>query len=112
MENHKGVLICCTNLLGNLDNASLRRFHWKVEFRPLTGEGKITLCRKYFPGSLSPARKDRLGRISGLTPGDFKAVWQRHRFAGPDSLHPDKVITELEREAGFKSGLISRKMGF
>ena len=26
MENYKGILICCTNLLDNLDNAVLRRF--------------------------------------------------------------------------------------
>ncbi|MFC1582965.1 AAA family ATPase [Planctomycetota bacterium] len=112
MENHKGVLVCCTNLLANLDKASLRRFQWKVEFRPLTYEGKITLYRKYFPGNLSPARKARLRRISGLTPGDFKAVWHRHRFADRMTLNPDTLIGELEREAEYKTGLIAERIGF
>jgi SpoVK/Ycf46/Vps4 family AAA+-type ATPase len=41
MENHKGILICCTNLLEHLDQAVLRRFVWKIHFQPLTADGKL-----------------------------------------------------------------------
>jgi hypothetical protein len=39
MENYRGVLVCCTNLLGNLDRAALRRFSWKLKFRYINGGG-------------------------------------------------------------------------
>jgi SpoVK/Ycf46/Vps4 family AAA+-type ATPase len=51
MEAYSGVLICCTNLLKNLDSAVLRRFTFKVAFRPLTEEGHIALFKRYFPSA-------------------------------------------------------------
>ncbi|MDF7800025.1 AAA family ATPase [Pontiellaceae bacterium B1224] len=48
MENFKGILICCTNLLEHLDEAAMRRFAFKVKFLPLTNDGKVLLYRKYF----------------------------------------------------------------
>ena len=49
MEAYSGVLVCCTNLLKNLDSAVLRRFAFKVAFQPLTEEGRLVLFERYFP---------------------------------------------------------------
>jgi transitional endoplasmic reticulum ATPase len=52
MEAYSGVLVCCTNLLKNLDSAVLRRFAFKVAFQPLTEEGRLVLFERYFPSVL------------------------------------------------------------
>ena len=70
MEAYSGVLICCTNLLSNLDHAVLRRFVFKVAFKPLTLEGRIALFRRYFPeAELTPQTAYQLARLDVLTPG-------------------------------------------
>ncbi len=35
MENFSGIIICITNHLEYMDTAVMRRFSWKVEFKPL-----------------------------------------------------------------------------
>ena len=46
MEKFKGILICTTNRLRDLDQATIHRFNHKVEFQYLTWEGNITFYRK------------------------------------------------------------------
>ena len=36
LEKFDGIFIATTNLMDNLDKASLRRFNIKMEFKPLT----------------------------------------------------------------------------
>ena len=36
MERFKGIFICTTNLLERLDQAALRRFTFKIQFKPLS----------------------------------------------------------------------------
>ena len=75
MEAYSGVLVCCTNLLKNLDSAVLRRFTFKVAFHSLTDDGRIALFERYFPSvSLTGEARARLAALTILTPGDFKAV--------------------------------------
>ena len=38
MERFAGVFICTTNLFDELDEAALRRFTFKIRFKPLTPE--------------------------------------------------------------------------
>jgi len=115
MENHIGILICCTNLLPNLDKAVMRRFTWKIEFKPLTPEAKIILYTKYFNydnKSLSDNQILRIKNISNLTPGDIKAVWQRYRFANDMTLTHEKIIGELETEVAYKKDKEMKTIGF
>ena len=105
MENYKGILICCTNLLDHLDSAVLRRFAWKIQFQPLTDEGKIRVCSKFFPElALDETAKQRLTAIAGLTPGQIKAVWQKHRFIPASQIQPGLIIAALENEARYEKG--------
>jgi SpoVK/Ycf46/Vps4 family AAA+-type ATPase len=101
MEAYSGVLVCCTNLLKNLDSAVLRRFAFKVAFQPLTEEGRIALFERYFPSiSLTGEALARLAALTILTPGDFKAVLSRIRFI--TGLGADSLVDELEAECSYK----------
>ncbi|MDP3028616.1 MAG: AAA family ATPase [Deltaproteobacteria bacterium] len=115
MENHHGILICCTNLLYNLDKAAMRRFQWKVEFKPLTREGKVSLYQKYFGparGKLTPKQRDRITDINNLTPGDIKAVWQRYRFSSEKDISHDDIIGAIEKEVEYRGECPKPKIGF
>lgn len=109
MEAYSGVLICATNLLGSLDPAALRRFAFKVGFKPLSEEGRLTLFKRYFPEvELTIEAAERLARLDSITPGDFKAVKTRAHF----SLHMDAdgVVEALDQECRYRTK--SRPIGF
>ena len=106
MENHGGILICCTNLLHSLDRAAMRRFAWKIQFMPLTREGRLGMYYRYFdlPAPLDADAELRLAGISGLVPGDIRAVWQKFRFSTPAEMTHDMVISWLEDEVRYREG--------
>ena len=113
MENFSGILICCTNLLENLDEAAMRRFAFKIKFLPLTNEGKVRLYQKYFSSLTAPLSKEqqsRLVAIRNLCPGDIKAVWQRTQMLG--NSPSDEIISELEKEVSYKKGGNKSTIGF
>ncbi|MCH8510339.1 MAG: AAA family ATPase [Kiritimatiellae bacterium] len=113
MENFRGICICCTNLLDRLDEAVLRRFTWKVKFLPLTDDGKVLLFRRYFQprGRLSAKVLKALAEIKGLTPGDFKTVWQRQQYMGQKSTRLESVEA-LAKEVSYKRCPGSKAIGF
>ena len=114
MENFKGILICCTNLLENLDEAAMRRFAFKIKFLPLTDAGKLRLYRNYFQildGALTAEQEACLSTIRNLCPGDIKVVWQRTRFMGYALSHAE-VIRELEKEVSYKKDGNKAPLGF
>ena len=43
MERFAGLFICTTNLFDELDEAALRRFTFKVRFKPLTAEQRVPM---------------------------------------------------------------------
>ena len=101
MEAYSGVLVCCTNLLKNLDSAVLRRFAFKVAFQPLTEEGRLVLFERYFPSvSLLGEARPRLAALSMLTPGDFKAVLFRAQYLIVFS--PEVLVHDFEIECAYK----------
>ena len=107
MENHKGILICCTNLLDQLDRAVIRRFMWKVHFKPLTPAGRIALFRKYFAPDTDPLPEyvsKCLEEIDDLTPGDIKVVWQKTRFAGENPVDYGELLEALRSEVAYRRG--------
>ena len=114
MENYRGILICTSNLRENMDSACARRFHWKVKFLPLTLEGRIRLFEKYFGSQftqhLGSKEKNALSQIRNLSPGDFRAVWNRMsvfakdaRGSG-DSSAFENLLSELKKEAEYREG--------
>jgi AAA+ superfamily predicted ATPase len=106
MEAYSGVLVCCTNLLKNLDSAVLRRFAFKVAFQPLTEEGRVVLFERFFPSvSLTGEARTRLSTLTILTPGDFKAVLSRTHFSS--GLLAEELLHKLEVECSYKHTCIS-----
>ena len=112
IENHHGVLICCTNFIESLDSAVMRRFVWKVKFMPLTEGGRLNLYHRYFATTIPASLKSRLARIPDLTAGDFKTVWHRMAVSEP-AAEPDheRVVEALELEVTYKKGG-GKRMGF
>jgi SpoVK/Ycf46/Vps4 family AAA+-type ATPase len=116
MEQHDGILICCTNFLHGLDKAALRRFDWKVEFKPLDQSRLLLTYQEYFGQDRPPlneAQHLQLSRLEGTTFGDFRAVVGRFRFAAKESLTHDTLIEALASEVAYRKGDGSgRKLGF
>lgn len=119
MERYTGIFICTTNLMEKLDTASLRRFDFKIEFNYLTAEQRWALFEQELTrlnGSLPTATdalaslKQRVHRLTQLTPGDFAVVNRRHAVLGniPD---PERMIEVLTQECKAKGEKFSQ-IGF
>jgi len=111
MENFHGLLICATNFTDRLDQASMRRFNHKIKFDYLNLVGKRKLFLNYFSDILqSHPSADvwiKLDRIAGLTPGDYKVVYQKNAFS---KQAPEHLVAELESEVSYKKAF-TKKLG-
>ncbi len=116
MERFKGIFVCTTNLLDRIDQAALRRFTFKIKFKPLTPEQRETMfTTEALLGELSqlsPALKARLARLDVLCPGDFAAVKRQIDILG-EGFSADDFLTQLEAEHRIKPEVReARNMGF
>lgn len=104
MENFQGILVCATNFTQKIDQAAMRRFNYKVKFDYLGSSGKEELFQSYFSDNcldgLDISQKERLDKISGLTPGDFKVVFQKNIFN--KKRYAMEFLDELENEISYK----------
>ncbi|MDF1878107.1 AAA family ATPase [Sulfurimonas sp. SAG-AH-194-C20] len=114
MENFEGIFIATTNLMDNLDKASLRRFDLKLEFDYLKSEQSwnmfLSYCKDLNLKKPSVAFKKRVKNLKYLTPGDFAAVTRQNRFR-PISDVKD-FISRLEDEVAVKHEESGKVMGF
>ena len=113
MESFPGVFIASTNLVDNLDQASLRRFDLKIKFDFMLPRQSQALLESYCH-TLNLDAPDRglaarLGRLHNLTPGDFAAVMRRHRFKPVCSAA--EIMSALEEECSLKENF-KRPIGF
>ncbi len=101
METHALPFVCTTNLVDRLDQASLRRFTFKVRFDSLSRE-QAALAFEHFFGISTPR-----GLPEGLTPGDFATVSRKRDVFG--SVSPDLLVGWLMHEVeakGFRPAAI------
>ena len=117
LERYRGVLICTTNRLADLDSAALRRFNHKVGFKFLTGEGNVVFYRKLLGPlchrPLTSKVRRSLERLTDLAPGDFKVVRDTFAFRDPASVTPGRLVDALAEEARIKQAQReSRVAGF
>lgn len=114
MESFDGIFIATTNLMDNLDKASLRRFDLKLEFGFLKPEQSWKLfqseCRNIGLKRVASSLRKSIESIPYLTPGDFAAVLRQNRFNPIDNAKD--FIKRLEEEVAVKKLDNSRKMGF
>lgn len=116
LDTFGGIAIFATNEINGLDHAALRRFQFKIEFKPLTSEGNIhfydTLIGPVITnhGCAVDGGKERISRISNLTPGDFIVVRDQMLFMEQSNLTQKLAIELLERESQYKRSV--RRIGF
>jgi len=97
MEDFKGVFIASTNFMKILDSASLRRFTYKIEFRPTAAARRKDLVESYFPDiSLSSKDAAELVALDSLTPGDVSVVARRLEFAS--TCDASRILAALREE--------------
>ena len=85
MEAYTGIFICSTNLMDDLDTASLRRFDLKIKLDYLKPDQAWTLFRQVVKeqgGRLTqPSKwKQQLSYYHNLTPGDFATICSPKSF--------------------------------
>lgn len=116
MERFAGIFICTTNLLDRIDPAALRRFTFKIRFKPLTPAQReamfVAEALDGNPARLTPALKARLDRLDQLCPGDFAAVRRQVDILAV-ALSPEEFVEQLEAEHRLKPEVRdARGMGF
>lgn len=116
MERFHGVFICTTNLLERLDQAALRRFTFKIRFKPLARAQReqmfVTEALAGDAALLSAEHCARLAALEQLCPGDFAAVKRQAEILG-DALTAPEFLGQLEAEHRIKPEVReNRGMGF
>ncbi len=116
MERFAGVFICTTNLFQELDEAALRRFTFKVQFKPLTpAQRERMFVVEALGGDAALLTREQAGRLAQLTslaPGDFAAVKRQVDVLG-EAFAPDEFLSQLEAEHRVKPEVRQQRgMGF
>lgn len=105
MEATEYPFICTTNLLDTLDEASLRRFTFKIRFDFLT-QKQANIAMDYFFGI-----KNSNLQLKGLTSGDFATVKKKVDFLGTTEI--DEITKMLSEEVKVKkSSELKNTIGF
>ena len=116
MERFRGIFVCTTNLLERIDAAALRRFSFKILFKPLRPEQRLALFAREALGAaeapLEPAWRARLLRLDQLCLGDYAAV-RRQLEILQEALDPEGWLEQLEAEHRLKPEVRERRsIGF
>lgn len=115
MESYKGVFICATNLMDDIDAAALRRFTFKIRFLPLDSQKRNRMFARFAMGDpIADVRLDiaqRLGKLDQLAPGDFATI-RRQESVLNERFDVSTWITELEREHAMREPNAKQRVGF
>ncbi len=116
MERFAGIFVCTTNLFDELDEAALRRFTFKLQFRALTSAQRermyVAEALRGDGTALSPERRARLAKLDVLAAGDFAAVKRQVEVLG-ETFEPDEFLSQLEAEHRVKPEVRQRRgIGF
>ena len=116
MERFRGIFICTTNLMDRIDQAALRRFSFKIQFKPLSREQRrdffIAEACQGDAGLLTPPLQDRLAQLDQLCLGDFAAVQKQAQILDT-RLAPAEFLEQLEAEHRIKPEVrAARGIGF
>src|SRR4051812_29683703 len=116
MERFNGIFVCTTNLMDRIDQAALRRFTFKIRFKPLTTVQRermfVTEALGGDESMLTAVAIARLARLDQLCPGDFAAV-KRQIDILCAKFDVEEFLEQLEAEHRIKPEVReSRPMGF
>ncbi len=105
MERFPGIFIAATNLMSGIDEAALRRFDFKLNFRALSPVQRLGLFAREALGDENEAVPSALARhldgLHSLTPGDFANVCRQRTLLGED-LTPEQFLKRLMAECRLK----------
>ena len=110
IEHFPGILIAATNLMDGLDAAALRRFDFKLHFRPLAPAERLALFAREALGAahaaeaIPPLLARKLQSLEHLTPGDFANVVRQRNLLG-EELAPEEFLRRLMTECRWKEGV-------
>jgi SpoVK/Ycf46/Vps4 family AAA+-type ATPase len=117
METFEGIFICSTNLIDDLDEASIRRFDLKIKLDYMLPKQAFSLFRQLIKEHNKSFTKQaywqrKLSAYPNLTPGDFATIVRQNRLSAK-GLTPDVLLEGLKQESEFKSGEKNhRSIGF
>lgn len=116
MERFGGIFVCTTNLFDELDEAALRRFTFKIRFKPLTAAQRermfVVEALLGDVAALSAEQRARLGKLDALAAGDFAAVRRQVEVLG-EAFAADEFLSQLEAEHRVKPEVRQRRgIGF
>lgn len=113
MENFRGILLCATNHVDNLDMAAQRRFLFKMKFDYLDKDGVVHFYDKFFSrylgDKISADQIVGLECIQGLSPSDFNNLKRKFDIVAPKN-HED-IFTQLRLEVNYKKNIFKKKVG-
>ncbi|MEE2003166.1 AAA family ATPase [Alkalimonas sp. MEB108] len=113
LDAYQGIFIACTNLMDEIDAATMRRFDFKLHFDYLNANQSELLLRKtcHSLTIAGPTERDiaEIRQLSFLTPGDYAMLARRHRLSAIKSAAD--FIRQLQAETGFKRQSC-RRIGF
>ena len=114
VEQFKGVFIAATNHPSSLDAALMRRFTFRLGFKPLNAQQRMKMfCQLADLADVAEVNSclPALSRLDQLTAGDFANV--KRRFAILDVMATAEMwLSELAREHSAKGAATSRSIGF
>ena len=116
MERFAGIFICTTNLFLELDEAALRRFTFKIQFKPLTqAQRERMFVAEALGGDAAALTREQTGRLAqlgSLAPGDFASVKRQIDVLG-EAFTADEFLSQLEAEHRVKPEVRQQRgMGF
>jgi len=116
MERFAGIFICTTNLFLELDEAALRRFTFKIQFKPLTqAQRERMFVAEALGGDAATLTREQTGRLAQLgllAPGDFASVKRQIDVLG-EAFTADEFLSQLEAEHRVKPEVRQQRgMGF
>lgn len=115
MEAFEGIFICTTNLMQKLDQASLRRFAFKVKFDYLSPTQRWQMFVREFErlgGAVEGAAslEASVRSLEQLTPGDFAVAARQYALWG--NVPPAAEFYEQLRKECIAKGAPMRHIGF
>ena len=113
MESFDGIFIATTNLIDNLDKASLRRFDLKLEFGYLLPNQALNLFKKecaLLKVKFEENAAKKVSNLGLLAPGDFASVRRQAKFR--PIKNADDFCERLEQEVALKNEEKSARIGF
>ena len=105
MESHPLPFVCTTNLMDDLDQASLRRFTFKVKYDFLTRQQTECAFKHFFGADCTSS----LGGLTCLSPGDFAVVAKKANICG---INDHKELVAMLRQEQDVKDVKSNPIGF